>query len=192
QPRAAGQPLERVFRVINEHTRKPMENPVVKSLREGRIIGLANHTLLIANDGTERPIDDSASPIRDEAGNVLGVVLVFRDVTEARRATQTRLHLAAIVESSADAIISKSLDGRIVSWNQGAERLYGYTAAEMIGKPLALLVPPEQPDELPAIMERLKSGERVEQSVTQRVRKDGSRLTVSLTISPVRDPDGQV
>src|SRR5205814_9664639 len=108
---AAGQPLERIFRIINEETRQPVENPVTKVLREGVIIGLANHTLLIARDGREIPIDDSGAPIRGEEGTIAGVVLVFRDVTEVRRAVEARLHLAAIVESSDDAIISKNLAG---------------------------------------------------------------------------------
>ncbi len=79
---AAGDPLDAVFHIVNEDTRSTVESPVTKALREGLIVGLANHTLLIAKDGTERPIDDSAAPIRDEAGNVAGVVLVFRDISE--------------------------------------------------------------------------------------------------------------
>src|SRR5205823_8348305 len=140
-------------------------------LRDGVTVGLANHTLLLTRDGREVPIDDSAAPIRGADGSVAGVVLVFRDVTELRRAVEARLHLAAIVESSDDAIISKNLDGLIVSWNNGAERLYGYTADEILGKPLSILVPPDHPDELPELMERLKRGERIEHFETQRMRK---------------------
>ena len=86
QEAAVGQPLETVFRIVNEETRASVENPVAKVLREGIVVGLANHTVLIAKDGTERPVDDSAAPIRDPKGNVAGVVMVFRDVTERRRA----------------------------------------------------------------------------------------------------------
>jgi PAS domain S-box-containing protein len=189
---AAGQPLEAVFRIVNEETRLPVENPVTRALREGLIVGLANHTILIARDGTERPIDDSAAPIRDEDGSIAGVVLVFRDVTETRRALETRLRLAAIVESSDDAIISKNLDGTIASWNKGAERLYGYTAEEVIGKRLSILAPPDQPDELPALMERLKGGELIEHYETVRVRKNGSRVAVALTISPIKNAEGKI
>jgi PAS domain S-box-containing protein len=189
---AAGRPLEEVFRIVNEETRRPVEGPVRRVLREGVVVGLANHTVLIARDGREFPIDDSGAPIRAEDGTVAGVVLVFRDVTEARRAVEARLHLAAIVESSEDAIISKNLDGTIVSWNKGAERLYGYAAGEVVGKPLSILVPPDHPDELPALLERLRRGERVEHYETVRLRKDGSRVDVSLTISPVKDADGKV
>ena len=87
QAEAAGVPLEAVFRIINEESRKPVENPAARALREGTIVGLANHSLLIARDGTERPIEDSAAPIRNEAGDIAGVVLVFRDCTE-RTATR--------------------------------------------------------------------------------------------------------
>src|SRR5262249_7411983 len=163
-------------------SRQEVENPVTKVLREGVTVGLANHTMLIGRDGREIPIDDSGAPIRGEDGAVAGVVLVFRDVTEARRAVEARLHLAAIVASSEDPIISKNLAGRIVSWNHAAERLYGYTTEEAIGQPLAMLVPPDHPDELPALMERLRRGERVERFETVRMRKDGSRVDVSLTI----------
>ena len=159
-------------------------------MREGTIVGLANHTILIARDGTERPIDDSAAPMRDEAGAALGAVLVFRDVTERKRAEEARARLAAIVESSEDAIVSKTLDGVIRSWNAGAERLFGYTAEEAVGQPITLIIPPERQDEERAILERLRRGERVEHFETVRVAKDGRRLDISLTVSPLRDDDG--
>src|SRR5579884_1166457 len=108
------------------------------------------------------------------------------------QADEVLRRLAAIVESSDDAIISKNLDGIIVSWNHGAERLYGYTAEEIVGRPLAMLVPADHPDELPAIMERLKRGERIEHYETVRVRKDGSRVDVSLTISPIKNSQGRI
>ncbi len=189
---AAGQPLERVFHIINEETRLPVENPVAKVLRHGVVVGLANHTALIARSGPEFPIEDCAAPIRTEQGAIAGVVLVFRDVTEARKAREARMHLAAIVESSDDAIISKSLDGSIISWNKGAERLYGYTAEEIVGKPLTRLVPADHPDELPGLMERIRRGERIEHFETVRLHKDGRRIDVSLTISPIKNAEGVV
>ena len=88
QEEAAGQPLDSVFRIINEESRQPVESPTVRALREGVVVGLANHSLLIAKDGTERPIDDSAAPIRNDKGEVAGVVLVFRDISERRRQEQ--------------------------------------------------------------------------------------------------------
>ena len=164
--------------------------PRCRVLREGVVVGLANHTVLVARDGTERPIDDSAAPMRDERGNPVGAVLVFRDVTERRRAEEAQARLAAIVESSDDAIVSKTLDGVIRSWNAGAERIFGYTAAEAVGQPITLIIPPERHDEEPAILARLRRGERVDHFETVRVAKDGRRLDISLTISPVRDADG--
>ena len=189
---AAGRSLEHIFHIINEWTRQIVENPVKRVLSEGRIVGLANHTILIAKDGTERAIDDSASPIRDADGAIQGVVLIFRDLTERRRAERTRLQLAAIVESSDDAIIGKDMDGIIRSWNRGAERLYGYTAAEVIDKPVSILMPPDHLDDFPILMERLKRGERIEHYETVRVCKDGRRLDVSLCISPIKDENERV
>ncbi len=147
QAEAAGRPLPDVFHIVNEQTRQPAENPALRALREGVVVGLANHTVLIARDGTERPIDDSAAPMRDESGAPVGAVLVFRDVTERRRAEEAQARLAAIVESSEDAIVSKTLDGVIRSWNAGAERLFGYTAEEAVGRPITLIIPPERLDE---------------------------------------------
>ena len=100
--------------------------------------------------------------------------------------------LAAIVESSDDAIITKTLDGTITSWNRGAELLYGHTAAEAIGRPISLIIPPERPDELPSIMARLRRGERVDHYETVRLRKDGARLDVSVSISPIRNDAGTI
>ena len=101
-------------------------------------------------------------------------------------------HLAAIVESSEDAIISKTLDGMVLTWNAGAERLYGYSAAEAKGQSMSFLLPPDRPDEEREILERIKRGERVEHFETARLRKDGRRIDVSLTISPIRDREGHI
>ena len=116
---ARGQPLDTVFRIVNERTRARVDNPAARALREGVVVGLANHTVLIRKDGMECPIDDSAAPIRDERGRVSGCVLIFRDVTVQRRAEREKASqlrdarlLASIVESSDVAIISKSLGRR--------------------------------------------------------------------------------
>ena len=115
------------------------------------------------------------------------------EATEAvRQAERNASLLASIVESSDDAIVSKNLEGIIMSWNQGAERLFGYTAAEVIGKSINILIPPDRLEEEPRILARLRRGERVDHFETIRVRKDGSRLNISLTISPVKDAQGRV
>lgn len=100
--------------------------------------------------------------------------------------------LAAIVESSDDAIYGKTLEGNILSWNHGAERMYGYSAAEMVGRPVSVLVPPTSSDEIPQILERLKRGERVDHFETLRVKKNGEVIGVSLNVSPVRDAAGKI
>ena len=107
-------------------------------------------------------------------------------------AEQDVAHLAAIVESSDDAIISKTLDGIVLTWNAGAERLYGYLAAEAKGQPMSFLLPPDRPDEESEILERIKRGEPVEHYETARLRKDGRRIAVSLTISPIRDKENRI
>ncbi|HEX3870501.1 MAG TPA: PAS domain S-box protein, partial [Pirellulales bacterium] len=113
-------------------------------------------------------------------------------LAEAEQNVKVQALLAAIVESSDDAIISKTLEGRILTWNEGAERLFGYTADEIIGKPVMLLIPPERQDEEPALLERLSRGERIEHFETVRITKDGRRLDISLSVSPIRDAQGKV
>ena len=327
---ARGEPLEGVFHIVNEYTRQIVENPVSKVLQTGKILGLANHTALIDKSGRVILIEDSAAPIRDAHGKISGAVMVFRDVSERRRAedalrvsserlratfnqaavgivvadlnrqfldanqrfcdivgysleelrqltftqithpedlsetqaqarallageipqctldkryvrkdgaavlsrttvtvlrgvtgeahqfigiiedvtnrvrteqalrdAQAQAHeirsgLAAIVESSDDAIISKTLDGVISTWNHGAERMFGYVAEEVIGKPITLLIPPDHLDEEPVILERLKRGERIDHYETVRLTKSGALLDVSLTVSPVKDLNGTI
>jgi PAS domain S-box-containing protein len=307
---AQGRPLVKVFQIVDEQSRRPVENPAERALKEGRVVGLANHSILIARNGSETPIDDSAAPIRDHNGSIYGVVVIFRsiaerkraeeavrqsereladffenasvglhwvgpdgivlrvnkaeldllsyaraeylghniadfhadqgviadimnrvskgetlqdyearmrckdgsikhvlidssgwwqdgqfvhsrsftrDITDRKRAEEVRARLAAIVEFSQDAIISKTLDSHIVSWNAAAQRLFGYTAEEVIGQPITVLIPPERLDEERFIIERLRRGEMVEHYETVRVTKDGRRIDVSLTISPIRD-----
>ncbi|HUR58176.1 MAG TPA: PAS domain S-box protein [Opitutaceae bacterium] len=189
---AVGQPLEAVFRIVNETTRATVETPVAKVLREGGIVGLANHTVLITRDGVERPIDDSAAPIRLGPKTLDGVVLVFRDVSERRAAELAGVRLAAIVDGSDDAIIGKTLKGIITNWNPGAERLFGYSASEMIGQSILKLLPPDRVNEETQILARLQRGERVDHFESVRRRKDGSLVDVSITISPIRDKEGVI
>jgi PAS domain S-box-containing protein len=189
---ARGWVLEQVFNIVSEITGEAVENPVAKVLVEGVVVGLANHTALVDRSGHTRAIEDSAAPIRDTSGRIVGVVMVFHDVTERRRAEEARLHLAAVVESSDDAIVSKTLNGIIQSWNKGAERIFGYTADEVVGKSVTILIPPDRLDEEPAILERLRRGERIDHYETIRRRKDGRLIDVALTISPIKNGVGQI
>lgn len=189
---AIGTPLTEVVRIVNERTRQPVENPALRVLREGVVVGLTNHTILISRDGTECPISDRASPMVDDMGDVIGAVLVLRDVTEHKRAEQVQARLAAIVESSHDAIISKTMDGVIQTWNAAAERLFGYTAEEAVGQGIMLIIPPDRVDEEPEIIARLAQGERIEHFETVRVAKGGKLLDVSICVSPLIDSDGRV
>jgi PAS domain S-box-containing protein len=131
-------------------------------------------------------------PITNAAGEIAGAINVFADITDLKQAELARRRLAAIVESSDDAIISKDLNGMITSWNQAAERLFGYTAEEAIGKPVTLLIPSERHDEEPGILESIRRGKRIEHYETVRQRKDGSLLDISLTVSPIRDANGNI
>src|SRR6185437_14865315 len=125
-------------------------------------------------------------------GAIFGVVLVFRDISERRRADHARAWLAAIVDSSDDAVISKTLDGQITSWNPAATRLFGYAAEEIIGKPVTVIIPAELHAEEADVLARLRRGERVEHFETVRLAKDGGRIDVSLTVSPIRDQYGTI
>jgi PAS domain S-box-containing protein len=115
-----------------------------------------------------------------------------REVTQRRQAEKAAQHLAAIVESSDDAIIAKDLDGIITSWNAGAERLFGYTAEEIVGRPVTVLIPPDRQQEEPEILARIRRGERTNHFETIRQRKDGSLVDISLTVSPIKDPEGNI
>ena len=312
---AGGRPLGEVFNIVNEDTRQPVENPALRALREGAIVGLANHTILVARDGAETPIDDSAAPVRRGDGQVAGSVLVFRDVSDRRHAEQTlrsseeelsdffehasvglhwldpdgriiranraelamlgyaddeyvghlitefhldraaademldrmgrgealrnhparlrcrdgsvrhvligssprfeqgrlvhsrcvvldmterrqadevRALLAAVVASTEDAVITKSLDGRILSWNAGAAAMLGYSEQEVVGQPVNLIIPENRREEELEILERVKQARRVEPFETQRVARGGRIIDVSLTVSPIRDEAGGI
>jgi PAS domain S-box-containing protein len=147
-----------------------------------------------ARDG--RTVQTSWANIRLSGGVQVGIGLDISDRAKAEALRSSLLNdsqrLAAIVESSEDAIISKDLNGVIVSWNQGAERLFGYTADEVVGQPITMLMPPDRVNEEPGILERIRRGERVEHFETIRRRKDGTLLDISLTISPVKNASGKI
>jgi PAS domain S-box-containing protein len=147
--------------------------------------------VFVRKDGTFFPVQCSARPIfRD--GVAIGTVIEARDITHRKKTEEAQTLLAAIVESSDDAIVSKTLEGIITSWNRGAERLFGYTAREAEGRPITIIIPPERHDEEQSILQRISRGERIEHFETVRVAKTGRVIHVSLTISPIFDSTGRI
>jgi diguanylate cyclase (GGDEF)-like protein/PAS domain S-box-containing protein len=143
-----------------------------------------------SKDGREFPVEVNLSPLETEDGTL--VTAAIRDITERREAEAELRHLAALVGSSEEAIVGETIGGTIRSWNRGAERLYGYSAEEVIGRPVSLLVPEERRQELESILERVAHGERIEHHETVRRHKNGADIDVTLSVSPVIGPDGRV
>ena len=143
-------------------------------------------------DGTRVPFIPYPTPLFDEDGELVGAINMLVDVSDRKRVEEYANQLASIVEFSDDAIVSKDLNGVINSWNAGAQHLFGYTAEETIGQPITMLMPPERRDEEPGILERIRRGERIEHYETVRMRKDGSLVDISLTVSPLRNADGKI
>ena len=147
---------------------------------------------LVGRDGKDCWVRTDKVPVRSEKREVIGVIVMAHDITLSKSKGENIRTLAAIVENSGDAIISKTLDGNIISWNPAAELMFGYTASEIIGRPLKMLFPPDRYLEEDERMDRIVRGEITPRFETVRVRKDGKRLDVAVTISPIRDSDGKV
>ena len=167
------------------------ECPMAMALKEKRAI---RNVEAIAErpDGVRVPFMPFPTPLFDENGELTGGVNMLVDITERAIADETTQRLAAIVESSDDAILAKDMNGVIITWNKGAERLFGYTPEEVIGQPILMLIPPDRQDEEPKILSRIRSGERIDHYETIRRRKDGSLVDVSLSVSPIRSLDGRI
>ncbi|KSV64751.1 hypothetical protein N183_34645 [Sinorhizobium sp. Sb3] len=167
------------------------ECPMAVALREKRTMQGAE-AVAERPDGVRVPFLAYPTPLRDASGKVTGAVNMLVDITERKQAEAVAQRLAAIVESSDDAIISKSLEGIVKSWNAGAERQFGYAADEIVGQSIMTLVPPDRRDEEMDILARVRRGEHIQHYETLRQRKDGSEVWVSLTISPLRDAVGVI
>ncbi len=167
------------------------ECPMAIALKEGRRIRGAE-AAAERPDGTRVPFLAYPTPLRDRSGALTGAVNTLIDISERKRSEEFEQRLASIVEFSDDAIVSKDLDGIIKTWNLGAERLFGYTAEEVIGKSITLLIPMDRRDEECDILSRLRRGERIDHYETVRRRKDGSLVEVSLTVSPLRNAEGRI
>jgi len=149
-------------------------------------------TTLVRKDGTVVPVSITAAPVLSEDGTVVGVTAVHRDVTTQREAFEAARRLAAIVDSSDDAIIGETLAGIITSWNPAATRMFGYSSEEAIGESVGLLIPQDRADEAKAVVAKVSAGQHVRQLDSVNVRKDGTVFPISLTVSPIRDVDGVV
>jgi PAS domain S-box-containing protein len=161
---------------------------ILGAIREGRLVHNFE-TLRVRKDGTTFPAELTVSPIHGSDGSVVAVEGVIRDVTQQRQAFEAAQRIAAIVEGSDDAIIGRTLEGTITTWNPGAERMFGYSGSEIIGQSNEVFVPRDRQPELAAVVARIKAGQSVQHVETTRVRKGGTVFPVSLTYSPIRDED---
>jgi PAS domain S-box-containing protein len=179
------------IRMIIPADRQAEEDMVIGRIRSGK--GVAHfETIRQRKNGEQIPISLTVSPIYDEQGVVIGASKIARDLSDRQRADVAARRLAAVVESSDDAIITKNLDSIITSWNPAAERMFGYTAAEAIGKSIRMLIPDELQGEEDTVLAKIRAGESLDHYETIRQRKDGTRLSISLTVSPIRDDRGVI
>ena len=179
------------IRMIIPADRQAEEDMVLGRIRAGQAI-THFETIRQRKDGTLIPISLTVSPIHDDAGQVIGASKIARDLSEHAQGETARRRLAAVVESSDDAIIAKDLTSIITSWNPAAERMFGYTAEEAIGKSIRMLIPDELQSEEDVVLARIRAGEKLDHYETVRQRKDGARLNISLTVSPIRNAAGEI
>jgi PAS domain S-box-containing protein len=183
---AIGQP---VAGIVPAEKSDEMERARRDALAGGQ--GAQDMTLRVGKDGTPRDVSLMVLPVRDTDGTIVSLVHVLRDVSERKQLEMQARHLSALVQSSDDAIASKDLDGIVQSWNPAAERLFGYTAAEIVGQSIRLIIPSDRWPEEDEVLRRIRAGERVDQFETVRCRKDGTLIPISLTISSIRDRRGR-
>jgi PAS domain S-box-containing protein len=168
------------------------EELIMPKLKAGERINRHFETVRIKKSGEKFSVSEIISPIKDDRGDVIGVSRITRDMSDLKQMDDSRFRLAAIVDSADDAIISKDLNGIVRTWNEGAHRMFGYTSDEMAGESILKVIPPELHYEEDEILRKLRAGERVDHYETTRVKKNGQRFEVSVTISPIRDETGHV
>jgi PAS domain S-box-containing protein len=167
------------------------ECPMAVALKENRTVR-GSEIIVERPDGTRLWVMPYPMPLRDSQGRVTGGINMLVDITERKRAEEAQARLAAIVDSSDDAIVGKTLEGIITSWNRGAERIFGYTAAEAVGRHISLIIPEERLAEEAEVLARLRQGDTIDHFETERQAKDGRRVQISLTVSPIRDTSGRI
>ena len=187
----AGEIVGQSIRLIIPRERWAEEDEVLRRVRGGERVQHFE-TIRQRKDGTLVPIALTVSPIRDAGGTVVGASKVARDMTLQRSLETEASRLGAIVDSSDDAIVSKDLDGIVQTWNRAAERMFGYSEEEAIGRSITLIIPDERLSEEGEVLRRIARGERVDHFETVRRRKDGTLIPISLTVSPIHDGGGQV
>jgi PAS domain S-box-containing protein len=181
---------QHIFLIIPED-RRAEEDAVLAALRRGERIDHFE-TMRRTKDGRLVPVSLTISPVRDGNGHIIGASKVARDNTEQKQSEELRARLAAIVQSSDDAIVSKTVDGVITSWNRGAERLFGYSEAEAVGQHIYLIIPVERRAEEDDVLACLRRGESIDHFETVRLAKDGRRVLISLTVSTLKDSRGNI
>ena len=188
---SAAEVIGHSIRIIIPADRQSEEDMVLGRIRSGQAV-TNFETIRRRKDGTPIPISLTVSPIHDDAGHVIGASQIARDISQRADGAAAINRLAAIVESSDDAIISKDLDGIIASWNRAAERMFGYTADEAIGRSVRMLIPDDLQPEEDVVLAKIRAGEKIDHYETVRKRKDGTTLAVSLTVSPIRNDQGHI
>ena len=187
----ASELIGKPVRILIPAERQAEEDEILRRIRRGERVDHFE-TVRIRKDGRSIDVSLTVSPVRDAAGTVIGASKIARDITEQKRARATEAHLAAIVTSSTDAIITKDLNGIIQSCNASCERIFGYPEAELIGRSILVLIPPERHAEEDMILGKIRNGERIEHFETVRVAKDGRKLDISLAVSPIKDNTGAI
>jgi PAS domain S-box-containing protein len=167
------------------------EDEILRNLREGKRIE-HYETVRLRKDGEKVSVSVTISPVRNSTGRVIGASKIARNIADRKLSDEARFRLAAIVDSSDDAIVSKDLNGIVTSWNASANRLFGYTAEEMTGQPILRLIPPDLHYEEDEILRKLRAGERIEHYETTRLKKNGELVQVSISISPLRNSEGRL
>ncbi|HHA19324.1 MAG TPA: PAS domain S-box protein, partial [Methylophaga sp.] len=187
---AIGKPVNKIFNIINEETGKLAENPVEKVLREGIIVGLANHTALIAKDGTKYSIDDSGAPIIDDKGNIVGVVLVFHDITERKKAEERLQLLSSIAKQTSEGMALMDLDGNLQFVNSAFAEMHGYSPEELLGKNLSIFHTPEQMPSVETANRQIKETGKFKGEIWH-VRRDGTVFPSIMNNSLFHDKQGK-
>lgn len=178
-------------RMIIPSERQREEDDVLARVRAGQKVEHFE-TIRQRKDGTLVPVSLTVSPVRDQTGIIVGASKIARDLTQQRATQRDSARLAAIVESTDDAIASKDLNGIIRSWNRAAEKMFGYTAAEAIGQSIRMVIPADRQSEEDEVLARLRRGEKIDHFETVRRKKDGTLFPISLTVSPIRDASGEI